>query len=269
MSVLKIGKTGLTHEQLAYVEPMVTRPGRPRPGGGVMSVLSELQQQTAQPVGTGLVVLPRVNLLPPEIAERRALPPGPGRARRRACSPPSASSALLYLAAASSVTDAKTDLDTATAHGSAASGRDREVRRRHGGLRAGRRRRRRCSRRPWARRCATPSFLNDLSLTVPENVWVKNVTFAQARRRRRRRRLRPSRASAPSPSPASASSHDDVAVWLESLAKQKGYANPYFTSSTEALLGTRKTVDFTSTVTLTPAASRPLHRPGRRLTWTS
>jgi hypothetical protein len=49
-------------------------------------------------------------------------------------------------------------------------------------------------------------------------------------------------------------SHDDVAVWLESLATQKGYANPYFSSSTETLLGTRKTVNFTSTATLTPAA---------------
>jgi hypothetical protein len=48
--------------------------------------------------------------------------------------------------------------------------------------------------------------------------------------------------------------HDDVAVWLESLASQKGYANPYFSTSTEALLGTRKTVNFTSTATLTPAA---------------
>ncbi len=48
--------------------------------------------------------------------------------------------------------------------------------------------------------------------------------------------------------------HDDVAVWLESLAKQKGYANPYFANSTEALIGTRKVVNFTSTTTLTSAA---------------
>ena len=49
-------------------------------------------------------------------------------------------------------------------------------------------------------------------------------------------------------------SHDDVAVWLESLAGQKSYVNPYFSSSTEVLLGTRKTVNFSSTATLTPAA---------------
>ena len=49
-------------------------------------------------------------------------------------------------------------------------------------------------------------------------------------------------------------SHDDVAVWLESLAKQKGYTNPYFTNSTKALIGTRSTVNFSSTVTMTSAA---------------
>ena len=43
-------------------------------------------------------------------------------------------------------------------------------------------------------------------------------------------------------------------MWLESLAKQEGYADPYFSNSTEALIGTRKTVNFTSTVTLTPKA---------------
>ena len=48
--------------------------------------------------------------------------------------------------------------------------------------------------------------------------------------------------------------HDDVAVWLDSLAKQKGYVNPYFTSSTKALLGNRSTVNFTSTVTMTADA---------------
>jgi hypothetical protein len=50
-------------------------------------------------------------------------------------------------------------------------------------------------------------------------------------------------------------SHDDVAVWLESLAAQndgKTYVNPYFSNSTEALLGNRTTVNFTSTATLTP-----------------
>ena len=49
-------------------------------------------------------------------------------------------------------------------------------------------------------------------------------------------------------------SHDDVAVWLESIAGQKTYTNPYFSNSTEALLGTRKVVNFTSTASITSAA---------------
>ena len=58
--------------------------------------------------------------------------------------------------------------------------------------------------------------------------------------------------------------HDDVAVWLESLAKQKGYANPYFSTSTEALIGTRTTVNFASTVDAhrrTPCRSATPRRP--------
>ena len=49
-------------------------------------------------------------------------------------------------------------------------------------------------------------------------------------------------------------SHEDVAVWLESLAGQEAYTNPYFSSSAESRLGTRTVVDFSSTATLTPKA---------------
>ena len=48
--------------------------------------------------------------------------------------------------------------------------------------------------------------------------------------------------------------HDDVAAWLESLAKEKGYTNPYFSSSTKAAIGSRPVVNFTSTVTVTKDA---------------
>jgi hypothetical protein len=48
--------------------------------------------------------------------------------------------------------------------------------------------------------------------------------------------------------------HDDVAVWLESLAKQKGYTSAYFNSSTEKEIGSTKVVDFSSTVVVTREA---------------
>ncbi len=91
-------------------------------------------------------------------------------------------------------------------------------------------------------------LLNDLSLSVPENVWIKNLTFTQAP---------PADALGATPGVGTVTitgagfSHDDVAVWLESLAGQKAYVDPYFSSSTEVLLGSRKVVEFTSTATLT------------------
>lgn len=98
-------------------------------------------------------------------------------------------------------------------------------------------------------------YLHDLTLTIPENVWLTSFT-----------------ATVNGPTAAGgtgtvldpglgtvtvtgkAFTHDDVAAWLESLAKEKGYVNPYFTSSEEELIGTRKVVTHTSTVNLSPAA---------------
>lgn len=98
-------------------------------------------------------------------------------------------------------------------------------------------------------------YLHDLTLTIPENVWVTSFT-----------------ATVSGPSAAGgagavldpglgtvtftgkAFTHDDVAAWLESLAKEKGYVNPYFTQSREEMIGTRKVVDYTSTANLSPAA---------------
>lgn len=103
------------------------------------------------------------------------------------------------------------------------------------------------------------SYLHDLTLTIPENVWLTTYTVA----------LTQSGQGAPAAVAAgpvlepglgtitiagTAFDHDDVASWLESLAKQKGYANPYFTQSTEAMIGSRTVVNFTSTVNVTPAA---------------
>jgi Tfp pilus assembly protein PilN len=215
-----------------------------------VSVLSEHVEETRQKAGTGLPVLPRVNLLPPEIAETvrfRKIQYGLGGGLLAAVGVV----ALLYVAAVGSVNDATTELETATATGTslqAETAKYKDVS------------------AVYARAAAAQAmltvamgeevrysqYMNDLSLTVPENVWLKNVTFAQA----------PAPAALGSTVPGVGTvsftgvgfKHDDVAVWLESLAKQKGYVNPYFTSSTKALLGNRETVNFTSTVTMTADA---------------
>ena len=215
-----------------------------------MSVLSDLQQQTAQPVGTGVVALPKVNLLPPEIAEQARFK----RVQLGLAGGVLASIgvvAMLFVSASGSLSDAETELSAEQA----TSARLQTETAKYADVTA-----------VYAQAAAAEAmltqamgeevrysqFLNDLSLTVPENVWVTNVAFAQAA-------VAPALgATEPGIGTVTFSGvgfkHDDVAVWLESLAKQKGYANPYFSSSTEALIGTRKTVNFSSTVTLTPDA---------------
>lgn len=215
-----------------------------------MSVLSEHVEQTRQQEGTGLPALPRVNLLPPEIAEGarfRRIQYGLGGGLLATVGVV----ALLYLAAVGGVNDATTELETANTTNTALQAETAK----YADVQA-----------VYARAAAAQAmltqamgeevrfsqYMNDLSLTVPANVWLKNVTFAQA--------AAPAELGSTVPGIGTVTftgigfQHDDVAVWLESLAKQKGYTNPYFANSTQALIGTRSTVNFTSTVTMTADA---------------
>jgi Tfp pilus assembly protein PilN len=98
------------------------------------------------------------------------------------------------------------------------------------------------------------SYLHDLTLTIPENVWLTNMTVKMDVNK-----PPANGAAGPVLDPGLgtvtftgvAFEHDDVASWLESLTKQKGYANAYFSKSEEALIGDRQVVNFSSTVTLT------------------
>jgi Tfp pilus assembly protein PilN len=201
--------------------------------------------------------LPRVNLLPPEIAETRRfrrIQVGLGGAVLGAVG----IVALLYVAASSSVSSAQSDLDSATAtHTSlqAETVKYRDVTAVYARAAAAQA----MLTQAMGEEVRYSRFLNDLSLSVPENIWLKEVTFTQAAG---------ATGSAAAPATPGLSTtgigtvtftgvgfkHDDVATWLESLATQKGYADPYFTSSAEELLGVRKIVKFASSVTLTPAA---------------
>jgi Tfp pilus assembly protein PilN len=198
--------------------------------------------------------LPRVNLLPPEIGERRRfrrIQLGMGGAVLGAVGVV----ALLYVAASSSVSTAQGEVDTATARQSTLqkeTAKYQDVTAVYARAAAAQA----MLTQAMGEEVRYSQLLNDLSLSVPENVWIKNLAFAQGA---------PAAGAAAAAAPAAAGvgtvtvtgvgfSHDDVAVWLESLAGQKAYADPYFTSSTEALLGTRKIVNWTSTATLTPAA---------------
>jgi Tfp pilus assembly protein PilN len=106
------------------------------------------------------------------------------------------------------------------------------------------------------------TYLTDVSLRVPSNVWLTNITATET----------PPGATGAAPTGAAgaspllgtgigtvqfsgvAFSHDDVATWLDALAKEKGFTNVYFTSSTKATIGTREVVNYVSQVTLSQAA---------------
>lgn len=94
-------------------------------------------------------------------------------------------------------------------------------------------------------------YLNDLSLTIPDNVWLTSITANEAST------TTATTASSVIPTGLGtvtfngvAFTHDNVATWLEALAKEPGYEDPYFSNSTETLLGPRTIVKFTSSVVL-------------------
>ena len=104
-------------------------------------------------------------------------------------------------------------------------------------------------------------YLTDLSLKIPQNVWLTNMTATE---------LAPGSAPASAAAGATASvvpagigtisftgtafSHDDVATFLDRTARERGFTNVYFTNSTKTAIGPRTLVNFASSVTLTPAA---------------
>lgn len=239
-----------------------------------MSVLSlrkrepQVEGQAEEQAGLApvpvFVVLPRVNLLPPEIEQRRTfrrVQTGLGGAVLTSV----ALVALLYAAAAGAVSEAETDVAETTAIGTSLRAETTQ----YSDVTA-----------VYAEAAAAKAMLtqamgdevrwsrllNDLSLTVPDDVWVKNVAFTQtpAAVASAGTAAAPAAATtAAATGPASIGTvtfngvgfgHDAVAVWLESLAGQKGYADPYFSNAAESLIGTRKVVTFTSTTTLTDDA---------------
>jgi len=207
--------------------------------------------------------MPRVNLLPPEIAEKAAL-------RRSQVAMAGVGLAavavvgVMYMQASAKVNDAAADKETALATGTKLQGdlnklqNVRDVYAQVDGARL-------TLARAMATEILWSSYLHDLTLTIPENVWLEKLsatvpnTMAAG--------AAPGGAAGPSSGgiinngigritvEGHAFVHNDVASWLESLTKQKGYSNPYFTRS-ESKDGTkvRSTVAFTSTVDLTPAA---------------
>jgi Tfp pilus assembly protein PilN len=101
------------------------------------------------------------------------------------------------------------------------------------------------------------SYLHDLTLTIPENVWLTNINA-----KLEVNKPATSGTAGPVLDPGlgtvtftgTAFNHDDVAAWLESVSKEKGYTNIYFSQSVDDVIGTVPVVKFTSTVTLNDKA---------------
>lgn len=197
------------------------------------------------------VVLPRVNLLPPEIGERQSLrrvQTGIGAGVLAAL----VVTGLLHLSATSSVGEAQEQVDARSAEHAqlvqeTAAFRDVTA--------------------VYARTAAAEAmlveamseevrysrFLDAFSHTLPDRVWVTDVAFAQSG----------SGGSAVAPAATgigtvtikgTAYGHDDVAVWLETLAGLEGYADASLQSATERRAEDRVVVDFETSVTLTAEA---------------
>ena len=85
-------------------------------------------------------------------------------------------------------------------------------------------------------------FLNDLSLKTPSKVWLTTMTVAANESCTRGGADRRGHGYIDAGIgtvnfEGTGLKHNDVAAWLDSLAKQKGYDQPYFTDSTEELIG--------------------------------
>ena len=208
---------------------------------------------------THLATLPRVNLLPPEIEQAQRLKKlqvGLGIGVLAAV----AAVAGLTVMAAGQVSSAQSDLDAAKAQESSLNAEvatyaevplvfaqvdaaeaqlsqamGQEVR--------------------WS------YFLNDLSLRIPSKVWLTEMVVTQT--------VDPAAPAAVTTTGADqylkaglgqvtftgrGSSHNDVAAWLNALAKQKGLTQPYFTSSTKEPIGDTDAVTFSSQATITEEA---------------
>lgn len=206
--------------------------------------------------------LPRVNLLPPEIEERRRfrkVQTGLGAAVAVAL----AAVGALTLLAAGQVSDAQGDLDAAKSENTTLQAKANEfadvpkviaqVEAAEAQLSEA-----------MGKEVRWSYFLNDISLKVPGKVWLTSMTVTQdvdgAAAAAAGNPTAPTDGSFLSPGVGTVTfegagyRHNDVAAWLDALAKQKGLTQPYFTNSSKELIGDESSVKFSSQATITDEA---------------
>ena len=206
---------------------------------------------------TRLAMLPRVNLLPPEIEEARRfrkVQAGLGVGVLAALGVVG----VLTLMANSAVNDARGDLDTAAARETqlkAQQAEYAEVPLVYAQVEAAQAQ----LAQAMGKEVRWSYFLNDVSLRIPGKVWLTEMTVVQDVDG-----ATAATVAAPgtylSPGIGTVtfqgigSKHNDVAAWLDALAKQKGLNQPYFTSSKQEAIGSEPVIKFSSQATITEEA---------------
>lgn len=214
--------------------------------------------------------LPRVNLLPPEIAAQK-------RYRRLQLAAGGvagltvAAVALTYVTVTGQVNDAQRELDVAQAARESlqhqVSSYDNVVAVRHE-VEA----HQQMLKQALAGEVHWSNYLTRLSLTTPDNVWLTQMSVTQTPAQSGQSAA-PKGGSGQAAAPAGATDapagvatitfqgvaldYNDVATWLESLTKVKEFTDPYISDSSEKMIGSKKAVGFTGTITVTQDALVP------------
>jgi Tfp pilus assembly protein PilN len=210
---------------------------------------------TTQTVQTaGVAALPRVNLMPPEIAEALRF--------RRLQLAMGGAVLVAAVAVAGLYTHAKSGISGAQSQLTAAQGQQTTLQTKLNGLASVRttfadvQSKQALLGQAMGQEIRWSYMLNDLSFRIPSDVWLTSV---QATESTVGTAGQPPLAAAPIAGETATSvgtvsfsgiafKHDDVATWLDALAKEKGFAQPTFTSSSEEAIGSRPVVGFGSSV---------------------
>jgi Tfp pilus assembly protein PilN len=204
---------------------------------------------------TRVATLPRVNLLPPEIEEQRRLrklQAGLGLGVLAAAGVVG----LLVLGAVGQVNDAQDELDSSKARGTALeaeAAKFAEVPAVYAQVEAAEAQ----LSQAMGKEVRWSYFLNDLSLRTPSKVWLTQMSVTQEVDAVAAATPTTPEAAVMTPGIGNVTfsgkgfTHNDVAAWLDALAKQKGLTQPYFTSSTVEDIGSEQAVTFESQATIT------------------
>ncbi|MBV9487188.1 MAG: PilN domain-containing protein [Frankiaceae bacterium] len=218
-----------------------------------------MSTQTVQTAG--VAAMPRVNLMPPEIAEAERF-----RRLQLAMGGAVVLSAVvvgfLYHNAKSGISSAQAELATAQQQQTSLNAKLQDlssVSQTYDSVHA----KQVLLQQAMGQEVRWSYVLNDLSFRIPSNVWLTAVQAEETA-------ADPAATLQPGGTPGAIGSvlfnvtaykHNDVATWLDSLAKEKGFANPSFSSSNETVIGTRGVVSATTSTDLTSDALSNRYTP--------